>query len=74
MAHPSELERVTEASVRATLTRHGSICSLHAVGLGIVRVDVTAWPGFRLAVARRFAALAFEDKRSRNSGQSIRPA
>jgi hypothetical protein len=62
--HPSEMERVTEASVTAVLRSAGvRFASVWTFSAGVVRVDVVAWPGRRLAVAGERVAAAFDDRR-----------
>jgi hypothetical protein len=72
--HPANMERVTEATVTAELDAAGvPFASVWTVEPGVVRVDVTARPGFRLAVARERVALALENRR-RSDFWTVHPA
>ena len=72
--HPANMERVTEASVTAELDAAGvRFAAVWTVEPGVVRVDVTARPGFRPAVARERVALALE-RRRRSDFWTVHPA
>jgi hypothetical protein len=62
---PDALKRVSVDTVREVLDRAGVpfVCIWPTIENGVVRVDVTAWPGRRLATARECVAQAFDDLR-----------
>ena len=73
--HPGQLKRVSADSVREVLETAGVpyACIRPTTDNGVVRIDVTDWPGARLSRTRERVAQAFDALR-RTDSWLVRPA